>query len=64
MVDDCTIELVPEQHIRFHDAENSVLKLCYEEWLNCDVSQFDFTYEGLQRLATGNGAAPVEEESC
>jgi len=64
LVDDCTIELVPEQHIRFHDAENSVLKLCYEEWLNCDVSQFDFTYEGLQRLATGNGAAPVEEESC
>jgi hypothetical protein len=63
LVDDCTIELVPEQHIRFHDAEHSLLRECYEEWLACDISQYDFTYEGLQRLAAGNGAV-TEDEPC
>ena len=66
-VDDCTIELVPEHHVQFHDAEHSVLKRSYEEWRDCDITKYDFTYEGLQQIASGvtngNGAAP-EAETC
>jgi hypothetical protein len=54
-VDDCTIELVPEQHVKFHGADHSRLKQCYDEWRASDIQKFDFTYEGLQRLANGNG---------
>ena len=60
-VDDCTIELIPEHHIIFHGAEHSRLKACHEEWLQCDIRQFDFTFEGLQRIA-GNGS--VADETC
>jgi len=63
-VDDCTIELTPEQHVQFHGAEHSRLKACYEEWRDCDIQKFDFTYEGLQRLASGNGnggSPPLDE---
>lgn len=52
-VDDCTIELIPEQRIKFHGAEHSVLKSCWEEWRDCDITQFDFTYEGMSRLVNG-----------
>lgn len=64
LVDDCTLKLTPEHHVEFHDAEGSVLKACYEEWLACDVNQFDFTYEGLQQIASGANGAAVEDESC
>ena len=62
-VDDCTIELIPEQHVKFHDAEHSVLKESFDEWRECDVTKFDFTYEGLQSIANGGGnnSAPSEE---
>ncbi len=55
-VDDCMLHLIPEHHVEFHDAAHSRLKACYEEWLACDIGQFDFTYEGLQRIANGNEA--------
>ena len=62
-IDDCTIELVPEHHVKFHDAEHSVLKKSYDEWRNCDINRFDFTYEGLQQIASGaNGAAQDDKE--
>ena len=66
-VDDCTIELQPEHHVKFHDAEHSVLRKSYEEWRACDVTKFDFTYEGLQQIASGgaNGAnGSSEAETC
>src|ERR1044072_4223406 len=56
-VDDCTLNLIPEHHVEFHNAEHSQLKACYEEWLECDITKFDFTYEGLQRIANGNETA-------
>jgi hypothetical protein len=60
LVDDCVIILKPEHHIEFHDAEHSVLRACYEEWRDCDIREFDFTYERLQQIAN-NGVA--EEDS-
>lgn len=53
-VDDCSLVLTPEQHVEFHDAAHSKLKACHEEWLDCDISRFDFSYEALQRIANGN----------
>jgi len=53
-VDDCVISLKPEQHIEFHDAEHSMLRECVEEWRDCDIRDYDFTYERLQQIA-GNG---------
>lgn len=62
-VDDCTIELIPEEHVRFHNAEHSVLRECLREWQQCDIRQFDFTYEGMQQLAKGSAVAD-ESETC
>lgn len=56
-VDDCTIELIPEHHVKFHDAEHSLLRACLDEWLDCDITKFNFNYEALAQLAGNNGTA-------
>jgi hypothetical protein len=61
LVDDCTIELIPEERVKFHNAEHSVLQDCLRQWQDADIDGFDFTYEGLSKIAQGGAASEADQ---
>lgn len=59
-VKDCTMSLKPDEGVIFSNDENSVVKACFEEWLEADIGRFDFSFNKLRQIiesgsAGGNG---------